>query len=250
MELTRAMNPHRIAAATAALLAAGALVSCSADHDTAFAPASLGPTVTAPPTPTGAVITDSSTLQAALLTAPGLPPGFAAMADAAPPLERTGPTAAPPPNRSHTDPAECAGVLAPLDQHKGSASHGVARYGGPDFSGIDIDAASYPESGAAQTFAAVQTLFRRCGHYSGTDADGVHVDYRLGALDQPAVGDASTSVRLTTTSDGFTLTSDVVVAVVGSTVVQVAATGQRPIDPKVLTGLATLQVDRLRTVRR
>ena len=234
-------------AAVAALIAAGMLSSCSSSDDNSTASATLAPTVTAPSTPTGPVITDSGALQAALLTGPDLPAGFTPAAEAAPPLQQPGPTQAPPPDKSHTDPAECATVLAPLsDQRKDSAAHAITRYDGPDFSSIDIDAASYPGTGAAQLFSDIQSQLAHCLHYSGTDADGVSVDYRLSGLDQAKVGDASTALRLKTSSEGFTLTSGVVIAVVGSTVMQLNATGQQPIDPKVLSALATKQADKLR----
>jgi hypothetical protein len=89
-------------------------------------------------------------------------------------------------------------------------------------------------------------LLGRCTAYSGTDADGVTVEYRIADLSGPRVGDSSRSVRVTTMSDGLTLTSDVVIGVVGSTVFQLSATATSPVDGALLTGLAQKQADRLR----
>ncbi|KAA0023204.1 hypothetical protein FOY51_11840 [Antrihabitans cavernicola] len=222
--------------------------SSSPDKPTDAAPsAPLKPSVSAPATPSAPAITDSTKLAAALLAARDLPAGFNPIADPTQdPSAPSGPDADKP-DKSHTDPAQCAAVLSPIsDQQGGSAAHAVSRFTGPNFSSIDIDAASYPSTGAAGAFAHVQDLFGSCLSYSGTDADGIHVDYKLAGNDQPAAGDASVSIRATTTSEGLTLISDVVVAVVGSTVVQISATGQQPIDPKVLTDVTVKQVDRLR----
>lgn len=236
-----------LATVATATIAVG-ITSCSSSKNDSSAPAALGPSVTAPAKPSGPAVTDSAVLQRALLAIADLPAGFGVIGDAAPPLQQgsdTPPT--PAPDKSHTDPAQCSGVLAQIsDQQKGAAAHAVARYGGADFASIDIDAASYQAEGAAHAFATVQSLFARCGKYSGTDADGVHVDYRLERLDQPPTGDASTAVRLRTSSEGFTLTSDVVIAVVGSSIFQLSATAQQPMDPQSLSALASKQADKLR----
>lgn len=223
-----------------------AVAACGSD-DTSSAPAlaSLGPAVAAPQPPTAPPVTDGNALRAALLTAGDLPTGFAPLVD---PTQDLGLPPAPEsdePDKSRTDPPACSLVLAPVaDQQKGAAAQAVSRFGGPNFASIDIDAASYQD--VATAFAKVQERFGQCTKYSGTDADGVAVDYRLGGREQSGVGDASTSVRVVTDSSGITLTSDVVVAVVGSTVIQVSATGTDPVDPNVLTGVAVKQVDRLR----
>ncbi|MFD4181918.1 sensor domain-containing protein [Rhodococcus sp. NPDC058514] len=192
-------------------------------------------------------ITDPDRLRAALLTAADLPTGFAPLAD---PVADLGLPPAPEydaADRSSTDPRACASVLRELaDQASGSAARAVARFGGSDFTSIDIDAASYPDGGVAQALARVQETFSGCTEYRGTDADGFAVQYRLGGLDQPAVGDASTSVRLLTSSDGVTMTSDVVIIQIGSTLVQLVASGQEPIGPDLLTRLARTAADRVR----
>ncbi|MFC9790022.1 sensor domain-containing protein [Rhodococcus sp. NPDC127528] len=212
-------------------------------------PAASAPvlTATAPATPNAGPIGDRNRLQAALLTTAELPAGFVALPDPVHDLGLPPATTAAGADKSSTTPQECAQVLREVaDQSPGSLARAAARFGGPDFASVDTDAASYPATGAAQAFTRVQSTLTQCTTYSGTDADGVHVDYRLGGLDQPTIGDASTAVRLTTSSDGVTMTSDVIIAVVGSTVLQVVASGQRPVEPAVLTGLARTAADRIR----
>lgn len=245
------MNTTRIPLALLTGLTVATVVACSSsdtatDDAAPAAPAPLRPSVTAPPTPSGPPIIDSVALSAALLTATDLPAGFTPIADPGRhPAEPVGPDLDKP-DKSKTTPEQCAKVLSPVsDQQQGSTARAVSRFTGPEFSSIDIDAASYP-AGAAGAFASVQDLFGQCLSYSGTDADGITVDYKLSSIEQPTAGDASVAVRATTTSEGLTLTSDVVVAVVGSTIVQISTTGQRPLDPKVLTDVAAKQADRLR----
>ncbi|MGW0175812.1 sensor domain-containing protein [Rhodococcus sp. NPDC003322] len=234
----------RVAGLVAALAVTPALVSCGEDSSDPVLPPVT--TVAAPTAPATTTV-DEAGLTAALLTVADLPAGFAALPDPVADLGLPEAAADSESDRSSTDPQACAGVLAPIaDQVPGAAAQGVARFAGPDFTSIDTDAAAYPDSGAAQAFTAVQSTFASCADYSGTDADGVTVHYRLGGLDQPTVGDASVAVRLETSSEGFTMTSDTVVAVVGGAVVQVTATGQQPIEPAVLTRLARTAVDRLR----
>ncbi|MFD1813023.1 sensor domain-containing protein [Rhodococcus gannanensis] len=232
--------------ATAALplLALPLLTACVGDgEDTA--PSSALTTVAAP-TATTASSLDDAGLRSALLDVADLPVGFAPVADPVddlglPPAAETSES-----DRSSTDPAACADVLAPIaDQSPGATARATSRFSGPDFTSIDTDAAAYPDAAAA--FTAVQTTLTACSEYSGTDADGVDVTYRLGGLDQAPVGDASTAFRLTTTSEGFTMVSDTVIAVVGGVVVQVTATGQDPIDPAVLSDLARTAADNLRS---
>lgn len=246
------MITTRIAVATLAGIAvAASATACSGNDSDNAAPAPSGPalrpSVTAPPTASAPPISDAVKLAASLLTAPDLPAGFTPIdTPGQDPAEPAGPDADKS-DKSRTEPKECAAVLSPVsDQQAGSVSRAVSRFTGPDFSSIDIDAASYPAPGGAGAFARVQQLFGSCRSYSGTDADGISVQYALSSIDQPVAGDASVAVRATTRSEGLVLTSDVVVAVVGSTVVQISATGQQPIDPAVLTSIATKQVDRLR----
>uniref|UniRef100_UPI0016519957 hypothetical protein n=1 Tax=Rhodococcus sp. BS-15 TaxID=1304954 RepID=UPI0016519957 len=153
------------------------------------------------------------------------------------------------PDKSGTDPAECAAVLAPIsEQQGGAASNAVARFSGPNFSSIDEDAASYSDTGTAEAFTAIQQAWAGCTTFSGTDADGVSVDYALAGREQSSVGDASASVRLTTSSEGFTLISDVVVAVVDSTVVQIVVSDQSGLEPETVTAVAEAAVERIRSV--
>ena len=156
-----------------------------------------------------------------MLAAQELPAGYAAIPD---PVRDLGLDPAPDydsPDRSGTDPDECANVLAPISEQRADASSdAVVRYSGPNFSSIDEDAASYLDDEAAQVFGAVQETFAGCATYTGTDADGFAVDYRLEPRDQETIGDASASVRLTTTSEGVSLVSEAVVAVVDRTVMQ------------------------------
>ncbi|WP_072806420.1 hypothetical protein [Rhodococcoides yunnanense] len=243
--MTRRAGPAIVLTATSALcLACGANTPVESTAD-ATAPLS---TVTAPDPLLGAPITDSAVLHSAMISLEQLPDGYAVIPD---PVRDLGLDPAPDydnQDRSGTDPQRCADVAAPIAQQSaGAVASADVRYSGPDFSSIDEDAASYTGRGASDAFAAVQATFAACGTYSGTDADGVAVDYTLES-NNPAgtVGDASTSVRLRIESGGFTLVSDVVVAVVDSTVVQVVATDQDGVDEDTLTALANTAVGNIR----
>ncbi|WP_256895574.1 hypothetical protein [Rhodococcus sp. 1163] len=234
------------ALAVATALSAAACGGSDAPSDDAPKVA-LGPAVAAPDLLLGSPITDSATLQSAMLTMDLLPDGFAPIPD---PVRDLGMDPAPEydaPDRSGTDPQACGDVLAPIERQVPGASAGAdVRYSGPNFSSLDEDAASYPGRGAAEAFTALQNTFAQCTEYSGTDADGVRIDYRLEGREQKTVGDASVSVRLTIDSGGYTLISDVVVAVVDSTVVQLVGTDQEAFDSALMTELATTAVDRIR----
>ncbi|MFI5781528.1 hypothetical protein [Nocardia sp. NPDC051570] len=226
------------------LLAGAAMVGaagCGSAQDDSLP--GFGPVATAPAATTPAV-TDAAALRARLLTVADLPPGFTQLEDASP---GNGPQQ--PVDRSRTDPPACAKILAPVaDQRPGASARAAVHYTAADFSSIDIDIASYPGDGAAQAFSAAQQLLRQCRKYSGTDADGTALSYRAGVLDQPRAGDASASFQVRTTSEGMTLYSVATVAVVGSTVVQVARTATEPVDPAGLRDLTAGQVMRLRGV--
>ncbi|MQY25536.1 hypothetical protein [Nocardia aurantia] len=228
-------GPLVAAVAVPAVLAAG----CGSAHHGDALPG-LGTAVTvAPPAAPG--LTDSVALRAKLLTTADLPPGYTQLEDGPP--AKDGPAQ---PDHSRTEPAACARVLAPVaDQLPGASARGAVHYATPDFDSIDIDVASYPNGGAAQAFSVVQSLLRDCGSYDGTDADGTAVHYRLGGLAQPATGDASASFQVRTTSGGMTLYSVATVAVVGSSVVQLADTSPKAIDPAVLHDLVGKQASRL-----
>ena len=225
-----------------------AAAGCSADEP-ATTPAVAPSSVAAPDPVLGATITDSEILAAAMLGLGDLPDGFSSIPD---PVRDLGLDPAPEydsPDRSGTDPAECAAVLAPIsEQRGGAAANAVARFSGPNFSSIDEDAASYSDTGTAEAFTAVQQAWAECTEFSGTDADGVSVDYALAGREQSPIGDASASVRLTTSSEGFTLISDVVVAVVDSTVVQIVVSDQRGLEPETVTTVAEAAVERIRSV--
>ena len=239
--LTRAV----VAATTVALV--GGLVACgSSDPESGSMPVSssvpsdLGPAVAAPAQPSAGPIIDPATLRAALLTAPDLPVGFVAL-PGAPGTDDGG--ADDGTTQSTTNPTRCANVLDTIArQARGSVADAESNFSGPGFTSIDVDAASFPGTGAAEAFS---TTMRECVAYTGTDEEGVVVDYRIQPLAMPTVGDASTAIRLVTTSDGFSLVSDAVVAVVDSTVVQVIATGPEPIDAGVLEGLARSAAERI-----
>ncbi|MCQ4119063.1 sensor domain-containing protein [Rhodococcus tibetensis] len=236
---------------TAAVLTALAVSACSSTADGESGPdeflGPLGPIVTASPGASGAPFIDQAALRAALLDVRDLPVGFAPVADpekdlGLPPASETAES-----DKSSTDPALCGAVLSPVaDQHPGAASSASAWFQGPDFTTIDQDAASYATAAeAAQAFTDIQTTLAQCSDYSGTDADGVDVQYRAGGRDGHPAGDASVGFRLVTTSDGFSLVSDVAVAVAGSTVTQLVATGQEPIDEGVFEKMTQAAASKL-----
>ncbi|MEH6795075.1 MAG: hypothetical protein V7694_13155 [Rhodococcus sp. (in: high G+C Gram-positive bacteria)] len=240
------------ARSTTRVLAALSLVGVAAAGCSADEPAGTpapAPTVVAAPDPLlGTPITDSGVLSASMLGLDDLPDGFSSIPD---PVQDLGLDPAPEydsPDKSGTDPAACAAVLAPIsDQRGGAAASAVARFSGPNFSSIDEDAASYADSGAAEAFSSVQQAWAGCTEFSGTDADGVSVQYALTGREQSQIGDASASIRLTTSSEGFTLISDVVVAVVDSTVVQIVVSDQSGLEPDTVTAVAEAAADRIGT---
>jgi len=245
-----------------AALCAGALLILGAcggtdDADTIGAgtdssPAAPVTVVDGPDVLSGSVITDSADLQARMLTPSDLPDGYAVVPD---PVRDLGLDPAPEydsPDRSGTEPQECADVLAAVGmQSAGASAMADVRYSGPNFSSIDEDAASYAGGedgvgGAGEAFRTVQNTLVGCTEYSGTDADGIDVDFSLSARDQSPVGDASTSFRLATTSEGFTLVSDVVISVVDHTVFQLSVTSQEGVDAASFTALAETAAERIR----
>lgn len=236
----------RVVVTAAAIALAGGLVACgSSDPESGSTPVSsdLGPAVTAPDQPTAGPIVDPAALHAALLTPPDLPVGFVALPGAPGPDDGAADDGT---TSSTTNPTRCANVLDTIArQAPGSIADAESNFSGPGFTSVDVDAASFPGTGAAEAFSTVQSTMRQCTSYTGTDGEGVVVDYRIEPLAMPEVGDASTAIRLVTTSDGFSLVSDAVVAVVDSTVVQVIATGPEPIDAGVLEGLARSSAERI-----
>ncbi|MGQ4599849.1 hypothetical protein [Nocardia sp. R6R-6] len=232
--MIRACGP--LTAAASVLLASG----CGSAEPAAGLPElpPPGAVVAAAPV-TVAPESDSDRLRDRLLSDADLPPGFTEL----PPRADVG-TA--PAGASPTNPVECAKVLTPLGaQYAGALAQAATQFAGPNFSSIDIDAASYPHDAVAGAFSAVQQLLRRCVHYSGADATDIPVEYRIGGLAQPPAGDALASFQMRATSDGLTLGSSVAIVQVGSTVVQVAVTAPEAVDPGVLSALTDVQVRRL-----
>lgn len=223
-------------AGSAALLLAGS--GCAQERDSA--PAALpplGPVVTAA-AGTGAPITDADRLRGLLLSPADLPRDFTPLPDNRPDATVTG--------ASPTKPAECARVLTPLvAQRPGAQASAAVQYAGPDFSGIDIDAASYSDAALPSAFADVQALLRRCTSYS--DTGDLEIGYRIGGLPKIDAGDAAAAFQLRTDSEGLSLYSAVAIVQVGNTLAQVSVTAQQPVDPGLLGDLTVAQVRRLRT---
>ncbi|WP_254699223.1 hypothetical protein [Rhodococcus sp. SGAir0479] len=212
------------AAAAAALSLAVLLTACGSEESDPAPAADPAPEVTAPATPAAGPITDGNALRAALPTTADLAPGFAVLPDT--PDDPAGRDADDATDASSTDPARCANVLDTIArQSPGAVATAEQNFSGPGFTSIDVDAASYAGSGAADAFAAVQASVRTCTTFTGTDALGTAVEYRVEPLARPDAGDAAIAFRVTTTSEGFTLVSDAVVTSVDSTVVQVVTTG-------------------------
>ncbi|EOM78113.1 sensor domain-containing protein [Rhodococcus rhodnii] len=224
-----------------ALMAAG----CGDDDGTGAEP--IGAPVTANPEAPGTPILGDDALAATLLDVADLPPGFVAQPD---PVADLGLDPEPGPDDSRTDPAQCGDVLAPLDRQSDPESAAARAFTGPGFTSIDQDSASYGDSAAAaDAFAAVQRTLAECSEYSGTDADGYSIEYRVGAGEDVAVpGDPappSATVRVESTSEGITLYSDAVLVAVGPTLTQVVVTGTEPADSGEVTDLVDAAVARL-----
>ncbi|MFD4368794.1 sensor domain-containing protein [Rhodococcus sp. NPDC058521] len=233
--------------AVAALTALAGCSSSSGSEDNAPEMDALGPSVTVPSNDSAAPGLGDEALRPLLLTAAELPVGFVPLPDpeqdlGLPPADDTSET-----DKSATDPRECAAVLAPVAQQSaGAVGSASSMFSGPNFSSFDQDIASYGDNEAtARAFETVQDTLSRCGEYTGTDVDGIDITYRLGARDQEPVGDASVAFRLVTSSEGLTLTSDVVIAVVGNNIVQMAAAGQTEIDPGVFADTTKKAVEKV-----
>lgn len=244
------MGPLTRGALTVAAAAlAGGLTGCGSSEPepgsgSMATPADLGPAVDATAEPAAGPLTSQDALHSALLTAADLPigfvtlPGTAGQDDGDAEVDTAQPT---------TNPTRCANVLDTIArQVQGASADAESNFSGPGFTSIDIDAASFPGNGAAEAFSTLQATLRACAVYTGTDADDITVDYRVEPLAMPTVGAASTAVRLVTTSDGFTLVSDAIIAIVDSTVLQVVATGPDPIDRSLLEALAHSSAERIR----
>ncbi|GAA3189706.1 hypothetical protein GCM10020255_088070 [Rhodococcus baikonurensis] len=197
----------------------------------------LAPFTAAPAAPLSGAPLDRDALQRAALTLSELPADFDVVPD---PVDDLGLAPAPESSeadKSRTDPAVCAQVLAPIaTQAAGSVADLSDMFTGPDFTSIDQDSASYADgAAAAAAFEKLQTTLAGCAEYSGTDADGTTITYRVGGATNPNVGDASFAFRIITESGGFTLVADAIVAAVGATLTQVSATAPSPIAPMFCT---------------
>ncbi|NLU82934.1 sensor domain-containing protein [Rhodococcus sp. HNM0569] len=243
------MTARRSLAVALAAASALALAACGSDDpEPSSAPAAPAPTgVTVRPGSEAAPFSDADALAGALLTTGELPAGFVEQPD---PVEDLGLEPIPEsdePDQSHTEPQECADVLAPIgDQTEGAQATAVAHFTGPDFASIDQDAASYPD--AAQTvdaFTRLQAPLASCGNYRGTDADGFEVTYQVGAGPTIDLGDGTVSLRVTATSEGVTLYSDALLIAVGPTLTQVVVSGQDAADEATLRTLGQAAVDKL-----
>lgn len=241
----RRCSPLRAGAIVVA--ASIAVIGCSTPADDESAESNpIGPTVTIPPGSASGPALDDAALEARLLTPADLPVGFVP----APGPEDLG---LPPPDaesdtdQSSTTPEKCADVLAPIaEQTAGVVGSASVTFTGPNFSSIDQDVATYGgHEAVAAAFESVQKTFGECTDYHGTDVDGIEIAYSLGGREQRPAGDASVAYRLVTTSEGFTLTSDVVLVVVGDSLVQLVATGQSPIDPGVFADMTDTAVHKL-----
>ncbi|WP_308251882.1 sensor domain-containing protein [Rhodococcus sp. GOMB7] len=208
----------------------------------------LAPFTAAPAAPLSGAPIDRDGLQRATLTLSELPADFDVVPD---PVDDLGLAPAPEnseADKSSTDPAVCAQVLAPIaTQAPGSVADLSDMFTGPDFTSIDQDSASYADgTAAAAAFEKLQTTLAGCAEYSGTDADGTTITYRVGGASDPNIGDASFAFRIITESGGFTLVADAIVAAVGTTLTQLSATAPSPIAPDVLLSMASAAADRLR----
>ncbi|MDG3012010.1 sensor domain-containing protein [Rhodococcus sp. D2-41] len=244
------MNRRAATVGTAGLVAvlSTTLAACGGGAPAAPALPTLGPARTAP-APTAGPITDAAKLMTTVVAPEDLPPGFSELpgGDGTALVDPAAPSTTAGPDRSGTDPATCAKVLSPIaDQSPGAVSRTAIHYTGPGLRSVDQDSASYPGVGARDAFAAAQHVLAGCTAYSGTDADGTHITYRLGGLDQPQSGDASTSFQLHATSAGTTLVFDVTILVVGATVTQIAASGTEPFDAAAMTRMSAAAADHLR----
>ncbi|MGW4370872.1 hypothetical protein ACWEKT_35050 [Nocardia takedensis] len=223
-------------AAVGTVLLAGCGSDASTEEGTSL-PA-LGPVVPAAAAP-GPPITESQRLAALLLGEQDLPAGM----EAAPRSDAESTTTV---GSASTDPAVCAEVLQPLARQRPDAlTRSAVGFNGPNFSSVDIDAATYPSEKLSAAFAEFQQTLRGCTRYSGTDADATVIEYRLGGLDQPAAGDASTAYQLRLTSEGLTLVALVGLVQVGNTLAQISVTAPESVDPGVLSDLTAAQVRRL-----
>ncbi|MFI6869610.1 hypothetical protein [Nocardia sp. NPDC050406] len=233
------MNGRTVTAALVATLAGMAVSACgSEDSGPNLSP--LGPEVTPPSTTGAAAVPDSPTLRSDLLAASQLPAGYTALPD---PEPGDGGAA------EGVDPKQCAKVLAPIaEQSPNAVSRAVAQFEGTNFTSIDIDAAGYANGAAAQAFSAAQSVLRECTRYTSTASDQTTVEFRLGGLQQPTIGDASTAFTVDTASEGVTLHTAVSLTLVGSTVVQVALTAPEEPDPQQLSAVTAAQVRKLQGI--
>lgn len=243
----RIVVPGRTIAFAAAVITAVALLTgCGSSEGTDSETdrvelGALGEIVPAAPV-TDPPFTDADTLALRLLGEDDLPDGMVAAYD--PTDESSQPASVPAP----TTPAGCGKVLMALGFQRPEALTWTAvAYNGPEFASIDIDAASYADVGAA--LRAVQETVHNCTEYFGEDSEDTRIDYRLGALDQPPAGDASTSFQLRMTSADAGLVAQATLVQVGATLAQISVTAPEASDPALLAELTAAQVRALRGER-
>lgn len=280
-------RPAAAAAALAVLVVAGCGSSDPAPGATSATPDPAAPSAVAAPAPlppqaplpasTAGRVLGAAELTAALLPVAQLPAGFAAddtgadtqAPDTPAPDGSTagGPTAGGSTAGGSTadgstsvvgttTPPACGRVLDPVAvQAADPAGRAQRSFTGADaFTSVTEDVASWPGRGALDALAAVRDTAAGCARFTSTDADGVPGTYTLGALDGldtgPGLGaDAVTALRVVGTSQDVAAVFDVVVAVVGSTAVQVVVVGLDPLPADQLRAVVTAATDRLRTAQ-
>lgn len=236
-------RPLRAAVAAAAIAVLAA--ACSSGDGSSDQPLT---TVAAPGGAAGSAPT-AEQLTAALLTRTDLPAGF----EPTPTLADFGLPETGGPDLASTDPTVCAAVLAPVAAQVTDVSGSAeASFTGGNFLTVDQTIAGYAPDAVAAAFDKIQSNLSACPQYSGTDADGVPVDYRLSGgptlTDVPDAADAVVTFRLSTASEGVTLVTDAVVAVVGNSILQISAGGLDPIGDDVLSAITATAIERAAAV--
>ena len=192
---------------------------------------------------------DDAALSARLIGIADVPSGFAVVDLPPSSADENNDSETDDSDRSSTDPQACAAILAPVaTQVPGAVSTASVTFTGSDFASIDEDIATYQGDGAARAFETMQDVLPSCRTFSGTDADGVEVQYRVGGSSVVTPGSsnsASFAIRVESSSEGVTITSDAVVTQVGNSVVQVIGTGQDAFDADVLGRIAETAAQRL-----
>lgn len=243
-------RPVHVLVGAAAIIAVTVGCSSGDGGSDAAASGSEAPltTVAAPPAGNAAAPTDDQ-LSGVLLTRTDLPVGF----EPTPTLADYGLPEPEGPDLSTTQPAACGSVLAPVAvQVAGASGSAEASFTGGDFLTVDETIAGYASDAVPAAFDAIQATLLGCEQFSGTDADGVVVDYRVsGGPQLPDLAESAEAVltfRLSTTSEGITMVTDVVVAAVGNSILQLSAGGIDPIGDDIFSALTATAVERAATI--